>query len=190
MGWSWYSNQHSPRGYEAEKREVERIYGNGGKNQIEQISRVGNVWYLAVLTFETETVWAGVCLTGRNEGSWGYKSLTEVQLPYYFDAPASLLKKLSATTDADAIKWRETCQKAIAEKKALKEKVANVRTILVNGMVVDTKGLFGTVKGVEIKSLHVTDISNRRFWSPDVGISYVLKPKQIKTMLQRVTQGV
>lgn len=190
MGWSWYSNQHSPRGYEAEKREVERIYGNGGKNQIEQISRVGNVWYLAVLTFETETVWAGVCITSRKDGEWGYKAMDETALPYYFDAPVSLLKKLTVTKDEDAIKWRKTCLKVIAEKKTMKANVANVKAILTNNMVVNTQGLFGTVKGVEIKTLQVTDIANRRFWSPDVGVSYVLKPKQIKTILQRVTEGV
>ena len=94
MGSTFYSAYNSPKTYADEKKEVETVYSNGGQNEILQTSRVGNIWYMAVRVKETGEVFAGVCKTMREMGEWGYKSMTEHSLPYYFDAPRSLLNKV------------------------------------------------------------------------------------------------
>lgn len=182
MGSTFYSQQHSPKTYEAEKLEVIRVYSNDGKNEILAISKVSNVWYLAVRTKETNEVWAGVCLTYRQNGEWGYKAMSEGSLPYYFDANWKLLSMLSPTEDENSLKWRKTCYEVIEEKKAAKKKVATIT----NGMILDVTGCFGKAAGVDLKTFVVQDVDKRQFYCQDNGVTYTLRKSQIETIAKKM----
>ena len=73
MGTTCYAAHNSPRTYEAEKREIESIYANAGKNEILQAAKVANVWYLAVKIGATGEVWAGVCKQAATKASGATK---------------------------------------------------------------------------------------------------------------------
>lgn len=47
MGTTCYAAHNSPRTYEEEKREIESIYANAGKNEILQAAKVGNMFVCA-----------------------------------------------------------------------------------------------------------------------------------------------
>lgn len=180
MGSTFYSAYHSPKTYADEKKEVENIYSNGGLNEILQTSRVGNIWYMAVRVKETGEVFAGVCKTMRNNGEWGYKSMTEYELPYYFDAPRSLLNKLTVTKDEDALKWRKTCNEVLAEKETKKKFIACVN------MKFDVKGLFGKYNGNDIETLVCVDAQNRRYYCPEIDLTFTLRHKQVSDLASRL----
>lgn len=61
-----------------------------------------------------------VVLTDICDGyfNFGYKAMSETMLPYFYDCPASILKLLDTTDDADALEWRRRCLERIASKKA------------------------------------------------------------------------
>lgn len=184
MGWTFYNEWNSPTTYESEKAEVERIYSNGGKNEILQCTKVGSVWYLAVKA-PTGLVWGGVCLTKRSKG-WGHKDLDESSGPYHCQAPVSLINKLSPTTDEWAMKWRQGCLDNAANKKAKNTKAVIGKAKLVNGAIVDVSGMFGKYNGVDLVTMTVEDIDRRQFWSPDVRMTFTLKAKSIKTLAERM----
>lgn len=181
MGWCFHSVFNSPKTYEDEKREVARIYSNEGKNEILQMSKVSSVWYLAVKTLATGEVWAGVCLTKSSKGEWGYKAMSEDVIPYYFDAPKTLLDKLTETTYDSSIKWRKTCREVIESKANAKKQMKIVEP----GTVFDVTGLFGKVNGVELKTMKLKDMAMRSFFCPEVGITYRLKKKQVEEVLKK-----
>lgn len=180
MGSTFYSAYNSPKTYADEKKEVETVYSNGGLNEILQTSRVGNIWYMAVRVKETGEVFAGVCKTMRERGEWGYKSMTEHSLPYYFDAPRSLLNKLTDTKDEDALKWRETCNEVLVEKENKKKFIARAN------MKFDVKGLFGKYRGQDIETLVCVDAQNRRYHCPEIGITFTLRHKQVSDLASRL----
>ena len=50
--------------------------------------------------------------------SLGLKDMDESEHPYYYDCPARILDLLSPTDDPNALRWRESCRREIAERKA------------------------------------------------------------------------
>jgi len=180
MGATFYSAYNSPQTYEQEKKEIERIYSNGDRNEILQTSKVGRIWYLAVKVIDSGEVFAGVCITYRSKGEWGYKSMTEHSWPYYYDAPQSLLNKLTVTDSEDALKWRQLCRDVLAQKadKKLFKPAA--------GMKFSVDGLFGKWHGVDIKTLICEDAQNRRYHCPEVNMTFTLKHKQVSELSTRV----
>ena len=189
MGTTCYAAHNSPQTYAEEKREIESIYSNAGKNTILQAAKVGNIWYLAVKIGATGEVWAGVCKTSRYKGEWCYKDMDETMIPYYFDAPASLLKKLSPTTNDGALQWRKTCQENIDAKKAANSKTGQGSALLNNGTIVNVQGMFGKYHGKELVTMQCQDRERRQFWSPDAGIIFTLKKTQITKIMQRLAEG-
>ncbi len=184
-----YAAHNSPQTYAEEKREIESIYSNAGKNTILQAAKVGNIWYLAVKINATGEVWAGVCKTSRHQGEWCYKDMDETMIPYYFDAPASLLKKLSPTTHEGATEWRKSCQERIAAKKAANAKTGAGSALLNNGTWVNIEGMFGQYKGKDLLTMQCQDRERRQFWSPDAGVVFTLKKTQITKIMQRLAEG-
>lgn len=178
MGSTFYSAANSPVTYADEKREVSDVYENNGKNEILQISKVGSVWYLAVKVKESGAVFGGVCITYRSQGEWGYKALDENVGPSYYDAPASLLKKLSPTTDKWAIDWRNSCQERIASKK----KGAAFR--FESGVGYKCDGLFGKVAGIALTICYKASplADDRMFYFSEVGKYFRLSKKQMASV--------
>lgn len=189
MGTTCYAAYNSPKTYAEEKREIESIYANGGANTILQAAKVGSIWYLAVKINATGEVWAGVCKTSRYQGEWCYKDMDETMIPYYYDAPASLLKKLSPTTHEGAMQWRKNVSEKIAAKKATNTKTGAGSALLNNGTWVNVEGMFGKYHGKELKSMCCHDRERRQFWSPDAGITFTLKKTQITKIMQRLAEG-
>lgn len=184
MGTSWLNNSSNVQTYEQEKAFVTKEY-SFGQNVVLQASKVGSVWYLAVQNNEKNIVWAGVCLVYRNNGDFGWKAMDETVLPYYFDAPASLLKKLTPTDHETSNKWRQTCFELIQEKKASKK--ANP---IANGDRFNVEGLFGKYQGKSINIMQAVDIANRAFHCPDVGVTFKLKIKQVQEIASRKIESV
>lgn len=189
MGTTCYAAHNSPQTYAEEKREIETIYSNAGKNTILQAAKVGSVWYLAVKINATGEVWAGVCVTHRHKGEWCYKDMDESMIPYYFDAPASLLKKLSPTTHEGATEWRKNVSEKIAAKKAANAKTGAGSALLNNGTWVNVEGMFGKYHGKDLLTMQCQDRERRQFWSPDAGITFTLKKTQITKIMQRLAEG-
>jgi len=65
---------------------------------------------------ENEQVVHGVVILTyvRNRIYFGYKGISETMGPSECRCPKSVLNKLSETTDADALDWRERCRKNLA----------------------------------------------------------------------------
>jgi len=188
MGTTCFHAYDSPKTYADEKKEVEAVYANGGKNTILQTSKVGNIWYLAVKVNDTGEVWAGVRKTHRYNGEWCYKDMDETMIPYYFEAPWSLLRKLSPTDNVNANEWRKQCRDAIDAKKASKTKIDTGSTRLNNGTLVNVEGMFGKYHGKDLKTMQCHDREQRKFWSPDAGVMFTLKKSQVNLILQRLAE--
>lgn len=76
-------------------------------HKILQCSIKGRVAYLAC---ESKGIVYGlVLLLSTYNGDKGYKPVDETMGPFNYDAPKSLIKKLTPTDDENAIQWRKTC---------------------------------------------------------------------------------
>ena len=119
MGWTTYAAYCSPKTREEERAEIERLYTSLVETapytaECLMASKVGSVWYLAIrLTPKPghgpadppmrgyvpdaagRIVYAGVVLTSRRDGEWGYKDLCETMGPHEAQAPLRLLDLLS-----------------------------------------------------------------------------------------------
>ena len=135
MGWTYYAATCSPATREEERAEIERLYTTLVDTapytaECLMASKVGTTWYLAIRLapkpdvdmpgpvmsgYVPDTagavVYAGVALTARQGGEWGYKDLCEAMGPLDAAAPLKLLALLSPLdpeTDRYAQKWRDT----------------------------------------------------------------------------------
>ena len=135
MGWTTYAATCAPKTREEERAEVERLYTHlvdAAPHTAECLmaSKVGTTWYLAIRLAPKPdadmpgpvmsgyvpdaagaVVYAGVALTARQGGEWGYKSLCETMGPHEAGAPLKLLALLSPLdpeTDRCAQAWRDT----------------------------------------------------------------------------------
>jgi hypothetical protein len=87
--------------------------------KILQCSIKGRIAYLACKV-NTGQVFGIVLHLQTLDGQKGYKPIEETGGPLDFDAPASLIKKLSPTDNKNALEWREKCL-AQASKKLPKD---------------------------------------------------------------------
>lgn len=88
--------------------------------KIEQCSIQGRVAYLACRCLITNEVFGLVLLLTTSNGDKGYKPLEENCGPLYYDAPKSLIQRLSPTSNEWATKWRTRCLEQ-ASKPKIKE---------------------------------------------------------------------
>ena len=154
MGWTYYAPYCSPKTREEERAEIERLYTtlvDAAPYTAECLmtSRVGTTWYLAIrlapkpdadmhgpvlsgyVPDDTgRIVYAGVALTARQGGEWGYKSLCEGMGPHEAAAPLKLLALLSPLdpeTDRSAQAWRDAVRATHeAKRKRLKVRPGDV----------------------------------------------------------------
>ena len=86
----------------------------------------GREYYAAVETTTIatgdRTVFAGVALVSvsRQRGEeFGYKAMSEEMGPYYFNAPARILDRLTPTENPSALEWRAACRVAAEQRREL-----------------------------------------------------------------------
>lgn len=123
MGWTFMRGK--PRD---ERIEVERLFTPADPANVTmdvlQLVKRGSVWYGAIRTTvkgQEPVVWAAIIKTQVYRGDWGYKDMDETCGPYHWDAPLSLLDKLSPTDNAYALEWRaEVRVKAATKRKPIK----------------------------------------------------------------------
>ena len=135
MGWTYYAAYCSPKTRAEERAEIERLYTDLVDSapytaECLMASRVGTTWYLAIRLAPKpdadmpgpvmsgyvpdaagRIVYAGVVLTARQGGEWGYKDLCEAMGPHEAAAPLkflALLSPLDPETDRHAQAWRDT----------------------------------------------------------------------------------
>lgn len=65
-------------------------------------------------------VFAAICLIENRCDEFGYKAMSEEEMPYYYNAPAKLLKMLSPTDNTNALEWREANNRRKIIKKGMK----------------------------------------------------------------------
>lgn len=145
MGWTYYDYHGSPKTRDDERTEIVRLYTVFVPDapytaECLMASKVGSVWYLAVRLapkpghdasglplrgYVTDVsgaiVYAGIALTRRQDGEWGYKDLCETMGPHDAGAPLKLLALLSSLdpeADAYAGAWRERVRAAHAANRA------------------------------------------------------------------------
>ena len=134
MGWTSYSRWNSPKTREEERAEIIRLYTTLVEEapytaECLMASKVGSTWYVAIrltpkpgreiagpvmsgcVPDENGAItYAGVILTNRHDGEWGYKDLCESMGPVQAEAPLKLLPLLSPldpASDRHAQAWRE-----------------------------------------------------------------------------------
>ena len=134
MGWTSYARYNSPKTRAEERAEIVRLYTSLVPEapytaECLMASKVGSAWYLAIrlvpkpgeaiagpvlrgyLPDATGAVtYAGVILTGRHDGEWGYKDMSESMGPSQAEAPLKLLALLSPLdpqAETYAARWRE-----------------------------------------------------------------------------------
>ena len=145
MGWTCYSQWNSPKTRAEERAEIVRLYTElvpeaDYTAECLMASKVGSTWYVAIrLTPKPGAapnipplrgyvpdatgaiVYAGVILTQRHQGEWGYKDLCETMGPHEAQAPARLLALLSPLdpdVETHATAWRERVAAHDAAKRA------------------------------------------------------------------------
>ena len=145
MGWTIYDAGSAPKDRESERAEVICLYTSLVPDApctaaCLMASKVGATWYLAIRltpkpgrTFEGHwtrdyvpapngsITYAGVILTRRENGEWGYKDMSECVGPADCDAPLKLLDMLSDLTpdhDRYARDWRERVRAHHAARRA------------------------------------------------------------------------
>jgi hypothetical protein len=134
MGWTTYAAYCSPKTREEERGEITDLYTDLAADapyaaECLMASKVGNTWYLAIrLTPKPDRempaplmrsyvpdvagaiVYAGIVLTSRRDGEWGYKDMCETMGPHEAAAPCKLLDLLSPLdpeVETYAAAWRE-----------------------------------------------------------------------------------
>lgn len=175
MGTTYISAWHSPKNYAEEKEEILKICE---PFKVEQASKVGGHWYVAVRSLDGKDVSAIVFKISRHKGEWGYKDMCESVGPNLDRAPASLIKKLTPTNSEWANEWRARCLANAKSEKTAKAKTA----VLKNGETYNCAGLFGKVNGKDLTKMQAHSVEARKFWAPEVGILYTLKKNQMKKL--------
>ena len=125
MGWTCYSAWNSPKSRAEEGAEIVRIYTALVPEatctaECLMASKAGSTWYLAIRLApkpgmdiaasiiasyvpagDGSITYAGVALTNRHRGEWGYKSMCETMGPCQADAPLALLSVLSPLAEGE-----------------------------------------------------------------------------------------
>lgn len=145
------------------------IVSGGSDIEIAAIAVSGGAGYVAIRDRATGEVSAIVVLYDRDRarGEIGFKVIGEDQGPYYYGAPARVLKALSPTTDPRAIEWREAC-------KARNEKIARFKGDLTGRRI----SLWGQEYTIEGRAYN-----RGRSWQGRhlaSGYLYTIRPKQLK----------
>lgn len=119
MGWLFHPVEAAR--YHNRNAEIDRIFTPANPEfvtfTILQRSWHGSTCYVACRTQNKESgadyTGAAVILTKSymEDGQrwWGYKDMDETMMPYYFDAPKSLIQKLTPTDCENSNKWRQAC---------------------------------------------------------------------------------
>ena len=144
MGWTCYSRWTSPKTRAEERAEIVRLYTDlvpeaAYTAECLMASKVGSAWYVAIRLIPNGAaadvlplrgyvpdatgaiVYAGVILTSRKDGEWGYKDMCETMGPHEAQAPAKLLALLSPLdpeVESYAKAWRERVAAHYAAKRA------------------------------------------------------------------------
>ena len=144
MGWTSYSVARSPKTAEAEKAEIIRLYTSLVADapctaECLMASKVGSTWYVAIrLTpkpgADVDTIrrgylpddagaitYAGIILTRRDRGEWGYKDMCETMGPHQAEAPQkliALLSPLDPEIETYAGAWRDRVEAHHAARRA------------------------------------------------------------------------
>jgi hypothetical protein len=134
MGWTTYAAYRSPKTRAEERDEIVDLYTDLASDapytaECLMASKVGSVWYLAIRLVPKPgrempeplmrgyvpdaagaIVYAGIVLTSRRDGEWGYKDMCEIMGPHEAAAPLRLLDLLSSLdlgVETYAVAWRE-----------------------------------------------------------------------------------
>jgi hypothetical protein len=134
MGWTTYAAYCSPKTRKEERDEIVDLYTDLAPDspyiaECLMASKVGSVWYLAIRLAPKPgrempkplmhgyvrdatgaIVHAGIVLTFRRDGEWGYKDMCETMGPHEAAAPPKLLDLLSPLdpeVETFAAAWRE-----------------------------------------------------------------------------------
>jgi hypothetical protein len=145
MGWTTYAAYCSPKTREEERDEIVELYTDLAPDaphtaECLMASKVGSTWYLAVRLIPKPgrevpeplmrryvpdasgaVVYAGIVLTSRRDGEWGYKDMCETMGPHEVAAPLKLLDLLSPLdpkVETFAAAWRERVAAHHAAKRA------------------------------------------------------------------------
>ncbi|CTQ34820.1 DUF6927 domain-containing protein [Jannaschia rubra] len=134
MGWTTYAAYRSPKTREEERHEIVDLYTDLALDapyaaECLMASKVGSTWYLAIRLAPKPgrqaaelpmrgyvpdaagaIVYAGIVLTSRRDGEWGYKDMCETMGPHEAAAPLKLLDLLSPLdpeVETYAAAWRD-----------------------------------------------------------------------------------
>lgn len=176
MGWTTYAADCSPKTRAEERAEIGRLYTTLVESapytaECLIASKVGSVWYLAVRLMPRSgqgiaeppmrgyvpddtgrIVYAGVVLTSRRDGEWGYEDLCEAMAPHAAAVPLKLLTLLSPLDPKAgryAQGWRdEVC--ATHEAKRDRRKVRRATSSSSNSQSSSAGAEVAEVRGVRI----------------------------------------
>ena len=147
------------------------VVTGGSDIEIAAIAVSDGAGYLAIRDTRSGEVSAIVVLYDRDRarGEIGFKVIGESEGPYYYGAPARVLKPLSPTTDPRAIEWRAACR-------ARNEKIARFKGDLTGRRIrlFDCASPFLIIgrAGARSRSYHA-----RR---EDSGVLYLIRPCNLK----------
>jgi hypothetical protein len=126
------------------------------------------VAYLAVEAKEGH-VFGMVCLLDykpKHHFNFGYKDMDETMKPYYYNAPKSVLDKLTPLTSEDnqmAKEWRSACYATIQQKEYIK-------TLKKGDKIGFDKEFFFGKKGSATDFI-VVDPAKGHFYAPSIGLT-------------------
>jgi len=113
MGWTGMQ----PPYHGDKKRWLEEEFNQAGTPswELHDISIRGNTAYGIYTHIREDKSWSSVgmvILMSFSPTEWAYKEMAEEMMPYYYDAPISMIKKLDALNpqvEGNARLWRDKC---------------------------------------------------------------------------------
>jgi hypothetical protein len=111
MGWFFFPNDNRET---IVKRAMESLDPMNAK------IRGNRIW--AVTTYQGKRM-ISLALLQSSGGGWGCKLLSELEYPYYFDCPMSLLRTVDPPLNENAARWRAEVLKHHEREKELKNAI-------------------------------------------------------------------
>ena len=114
MGWTGVSIREVGRTAEEIRAYLKNDMESGGYLKVLDISKKGNVVYMAVQNVEKKHIFATVTLISISDGEFMWKDMDETVGPCEDDCPKKILDQLSPTTSEYALEWRKRCRAKLA----------------------------------------------------------------------------
>lgn len=167
MGWTFTHKEvgTSIKSFFETQMNYSDLNGSGKLLDCKVVNKTAYIAYQRIVEGKTE-VFAFIYLLDyqpKQHFNFGYKDMDETMHPYYYDAPKSILDRLTPTDNDNANKWREECLKLIGKKAVTKALKAGDKIKFTNAFRFGRYGMDDTFEVVDLKKGHFNALTLNMF---------------------------